>query len=111
MMSDNIARARARLNTPKGGAIAGIVFSVLLLAILWLLRRSVPADPLDSGAWIATESQPVAIALNLVPFAGVAFLWFIALLRDRLGQQEDPFFTTSAFGRALLVQASRVAAT
>src|SRR5882762_7060149 len=102
VMSENIARARAHLNTPKGAAIAGIVFSVLLLAILWLLRRSVPADPLDSGAWIATDSQAVAIALNLIPFAGVAFLWFIGVLRDRLGQQEDRFFATVFFGSALL---------
>jgi hypothetical protein len=26
------------------------------------------------------------LALNLVPFAGLAFLWFIGVLRDRLGQ-------------------------
>ena len=109
-MSDNIARARAHLNTPKGAAIAGIVFSVLLLTMLWLLRRSVPADPLDSGAWIATDSQTVAIALNLVPFAGVAFLWFIGVLRDRLGQQEDRFFATVFFGSALLFLAMLFAA-
>src|ERR1700710_2444324 len=109
-MSDNIARARAHLNTPKGAAIAGIIFSVLLLTMLWLLRRSVPADPLDSGAWIATDSQTVAFALNLVPFAGVAFLWFIGVLRDRLGQQEDRFFATVFFGSALLFLAMLFAA-
>ena len=42
------------------------------------------------------------MALNLVPFAGVAFLWFIGVLRDRLGQQEDRFFATVFFGSALL---------
>ena len=110
VMSENISRARAHLNTPKGAAIAGIVFSVLLLTMLWLLRRSVPADPLDSGAWIATDSQTVAIALNLVPFAGVAFLWFIGVLRDRLGQQEDRFFATVFFGSALLFLAMLFAA-
>src|SRR5882762_1277154 len=110
VMSENIARARAHLNTPKGAAIAGIVFSVLLLAILWLLRRSVPADPLDSGTWLATESRSVAFALNLVPFAGVAFLWFIGVLRDRLGQQEDRFFATVFFGSALLFLAMLFAA-
>ena len=29
----------------------------------------------------------VALALNLVPFAGIAFLWFIGVLRDRLGER------------------------
>src|SRR3954467_6124746 len=101
-MSEDTARTPARLNTPKAAAIAGIVFSVLLIAIFWLLRRSVPSDPLDSGAWIGTESGTVTLALNLVPFAGVAFLWFIGVLRDRLGQQEDRFFATVFLGSALL---------
>jgi len=101
-MSENITLTRARLKTPKAAAIAGIAFSALLITIFWLLRRSVPADPLDSGAWLATEAKTVALALNLVPFAGVAFLWFIGVLRDRLGQQEDRFFATVFLGSALL---------
>jgi hypothetical protein len=102
VMSENIALTRARLKTPKAAATAGMVFSALLITIFWLLRRSVPTDPLDSGMWLATESNTVALALNLVPFAGVAFLWFIGVLRDRLGQQEDRFFATVFFGSALL---------
>jgi hypothetical protein len=101
-MSGKAFHTRARLKTPKAAAIAGIAFSVLLIAILWLLRRSVPADPLDTGAWIATESDAVVVALNLVPFAGIAFLWFIGVLRDRLGEQEDRFFATVFFGSSLL---------
>jgi hypothetical protein len=109
-MSGNVFRTRARLKTPKAAAIAGIAFSVLLIAILWLLRRSVPDDPLDSGAWIATESGTVVVALNLIPFAGVAFLWFIGVLRDRLGEQEDRFFATVFFGSSLLFLAMLFAA-
>ena len=40
--------------------------------------------------------------MNLVPFAGIAFLWFIGVLRDRLGQLEDRFFATVFFGSGLL---------
>jgi len=109
-MSRKAFRTRARLKTPKAAAIAGIAFSVLLIAILWLLRRSVPADPLDTGAWIATDSDTVVVALNLVPFAGVAFLWFIGVLRDRLGEQEDRFFATVFFGSSLLFLAMLFAA-
>jgi len=47
----------------------------------------------------------VALALNLMPFAGIAFLWFIGVLRDRLGQQEDRFFATVFFGSGLLLLA------
>jgi hypothetical protein len=102
VMSENVALTGARLKTPKAAAIAGIAFSALLITIFWLLRRSVPADPLDAGTWLATETKTVGLALNLVPFAGVAFLWFIGVLRDRLGQQEDRFFATVFFGSGLL---------
>jgi MFS family permease len=109
-MSENGALSVARLKTPKAAAIAGIAFSALLFTIIWLLWRSVPSDPLDPGAWLATDSKTVALALNLVPFAGVAFLWFIGVLRDRLGQQEDRFFATVFFGSALLFLAMLFAA-
>src|SRR5690349_16115577 len=90
------------LRTPKAAALAGIIFSILLVAALGLFRLSVPADPLDTGAWLAKSSGIVALALNLMPFAGVAFLWFIGVLRDRLGPREDRFFATVFFGSALL---------
>ena len=92
----------ARLRAPRAAAIAGILFSILLIASLLLLRRSVPADPLEAGAWLHTRASTVALALNLVPFAGIAFLWFIGVLRDRLGEREDRFFATVFLGSGLL---------
>lgn len=93
---------RANLKTPKAAAIAGIVFSVLLIVVFWLLRTSIPADPQEPGSWLHSNSRSVVLALNLMPFAGIAFLWFIGVLRDRLGQQEDRFFATVFFGSGLL---------
>jgi hypothetical protein len=101
-MAKNGALTHAQLKTPKAAAIAGIIFSLLLFAIFWLLRRSIPADALEPGAWLATDRGTIAVALNLIPFAGVAFLWFIGVLRDRLGELEDRFFATVFFGSALL---------
>ncbi len=96
------AVAHAHLKTPRAAAIAGIIFSLLMFAIFWLLRRSIPADPLESGSWLAADTGLIKLALNLVPLAGVAFLWFIGVLRDRLGQHEDRFFATVFFGSGLL---------
>src|SRR6478609_4799585 len=93
---------RANLKTPKAAAIAGMLFSVLLVVDFWLLRTSIPADPQEPGSWLQGNSRSVALALNLMPFAGIAFLWFIGVLRDRLGQQEDQFFATVFFGSGLL---------
>jgi hypothetical protein len=109
-MPDNSVLTHAQLKTPKAAAIAGIAFSLLLLLILWLLRTSIPADPLEPGAWLATDTRAITVALNLVPFAGVAFIWFIGVLRDRLGQLEDRFFASVFFGSALLFLAMLFAA-
>ncbi len=92
----------SRLRAPRAAAIAGILFSVLLIASFVLLRLSVPADPAEAGSWLHTRARSVALALNLVPFAGVAFLWFIGVLRDRLGEREDRFFATVFLGSGLL---------
>ena len=54
------------------------------------------------GRGCKTSSNTVALALNLVPFAGIAFLWFIGVLRDRLGELEDRFFATVFLGSGLL---------
>jgi len=101
---------QANLKTPKAAAIAGMVFSLLLIVVFWLLRVSIPADPQEPGAWLQSNSGSVALALNLMPFAGIAFLWFIGVLRDRLGSMEDQFFATVFFGSGLLFLAMLFAA-
>ena len=97
-------RARSPLRTPRAAALAGIIFSVLLMATLVLLRLSVPARPEVPGAWLTDSGRrtAVAVALNIVPFAGIAFLWFIGVIRDRIGEREDRFFATVFLGSGLL---------
>ena len=101
-MDQDTPRTRSRLTTPRAAAIAGILFSLLLITSLVLVRISVPANPLDAGDWLAQHSGTVTLALNLVPFAGIAFLWFIGVVRDRLGSNEDRFFATVFLGSGLL---------
>lgn len=93
---------RGGMKTPRAAAIAGIVFSTLLIYSLWLLWTSVSADPVEVAAWLKASRNRVTLALNLVPFAGVAFLWFLGVLRDRLGAQEDRFFATVFLGSGLM---------
>jgi hypothetical protein len=97
-------RPGSPLRTSRGAAVAGIIFAVFLITALVLLRVSVPASPEVPGAWLTDSRRrtAVAIALNLIPFAGIAFLWFIGVLRDRIGEREDRLFATVFLGSGLL---------
>lgn len=89
---------------PRGIAVSGLVFSTLFLTSLVILRIAVPADPADPGDWLADPDsrQWVGRALNLFPFTGIAFLWFMGVLRNRIGDREDRFFATVFLGSGLL---------
>jgi hypothetical protein len=90
------------LKAPRAGAVAGVVFSILFLISLALLRISVPASPGGAGTWLLESAKSVRLALDLLPFAGIAFLWFVGVLRDRMGEMEDRFFATVFLGSAIL---------
>ena len=96
------------LAPPRGAAIAGVIFSVLMIVSLGLVRYAIPANSTAAGAWLAETDRrrAVGLALDLVPFAGIAFLWFIGVLRNRLGELEDQFFATVFLGSGLLFVAS-----
>src|SRR5687767_6412273 len=89
---------------PRGVVVSGIIFSALFLTSLAILRAAVPADPTDPGAWLANPAlrNRVGLALNLIPFSGIAFLWFMGVLRNRIGDLEDRFFATVFLGSGLL---------
>ena len=110
MDSDQASLTQAQLRTPRAAAVAGILFSVLLFVAFGLMRISVPGDPFEPGTWLESSLTHVTLAMNLVPFAGVAFLWFVGALRDRLGAREDQFFATVFLGSGLLLLAMLFAA-
>lgn len=89
---------------PPGAAVSGVVFSVLTAIGLGLVRYAIPTNLRTPGVWLEEPSHRAAVqwALELVPFACIAFLWFIGVLRDRLGKSEDQFFATVFFGSGLL---------
>jgi hypothetical protein len=91
------------LRAPRAAAFAGILFSLMLGVALILIRATIPEDPSDSGAWMTDDRKElVKFALGLIPFAGIAFLWFIGVVRDRIGALEDRLFATVFLGSGLL---------
>jgi hypothetical protein len=101
-MNQEMDLSRSRLTTPRAAAVAGILFSLFYISVIILVRTTVPEKPGDLGDWLTTGWRSVELALNLLPFAGIAFLWFIGVVRDRLGEHEDRFFATVFFGSGLL---------
>ena len=101
-MTQELNLTRSRLTTPRAAAFAGIIFSLLYITVLILVRSAVPEKPEELGDWLSTGWRTVDLALNLLPFAGIAFLWFIGVVRDRLGEHEDRFFATVFLGSGLL---------
>jgi hypothetical protein len=81
-----------------------VVFAIVLIVALGIIRLAVPTDPTQPGSWLTDHDSREAIrfALNLVPFAGIAFLWFMGVLRNRLGAQEDQLIATAFLGSGLL---------
>ena len=88
--------------TPRAAAIAGIVFAVLFSSCVVLIRLAAPPDITDLDAWTDTARRMVSVSLALISLAGVAFLWFIGVVRHRLGAYEDQFFATVVQGSGLL---------
>jgi hypothetical protein len=90
----------------QGAAFAGLAYAVLSFASLVLLTRQPEPGASDAeiAAWYAdsTNGASVILGLNLAVFAGIAFLWFVAVIRRRIGDREDRFFATVFFGSGIL---------
>ncbi|WP_082949952.1 hypothetical protein [Mycobacterium sp. ACS4331] len=91
-----------RLSTPRAAGLAGVLFAVLFGAALVLIRTAVPEGAEADSPWLDGATTHLKWASVLMPFAGIAFLWFIGVVRDGLGGYEDRFFATVLFGSGLL---------
>jgi len=109
--------APSGLSTPRAAAVAGLIFAALFVASVLILRSFV--EPSSSGMLAAigdlVGDQVSIVPAYLIPFAGIAFLWFIAVVRDRIGVFEDRFFSTVFLGSgfvfvAMLFSAASVVA-
>ncbi len=100
-----------RLSTPRAAAVAGVLFALLFGTVLVMIRTALPADAKLGEQWVAGSDDRLRVAIVLMPFAGIAFLWFIGVIRDGLGSLEDKFFSTVFIGSGLLFLAMIYAST
>ena len=91
-----------RLKPPEAAAAAGILFAVLFASSLVLMRSAIPEDPFAQTIWVPQGRTRITVALVLAPVACIAFLWFIGVVRDHLGDLEDRFFSTVFLSSGLL---------
>ncbi len=99
-------RWRSRLASAESAAVAG-----LLCALGWavglrglLESPGISADSLEISTFYAIPDagRNTLILLQLMVFATIAFLWFIGVIRNRLGDSEPKLFGTAFLGGAVL---------
>ena len=94
---------RREIRSPRTAAIAGIFYSILIFTVMILTRRAANVQPDQvTREYLETWSGTFSLVLLLVPFAGIAFLWFTGVIRDRLRDREDRFFATIFFGSGII---------
>ena len=88
--------------TRRAAAVAGIAFGVLLLTAMTMLRLALADDGLETLRDDENRRGMIKLSLQIIPFAGIAFLWFIGVVRELIGQVEDRLFSTVFLGSGLL---------
>ena len=101
MAEEDQVLTRPELRSPRSAAAAGILFAVMQIASM-ILISSITMPTEFSRDWLETWSKSGSLVLWLVPFSGIAFLWFTGVIRDWLGDREDRFFATIFFGSGIL---------
>src|SRR5512136_2606458 len=109
MTTPAMHKATQAVTAPRAGAVAGILFAALFGLSVVLIRLSVPTNSADMAAWNESTLRRATLALRLIPFAGIFFLWFVGVIRDRLGAAEDRLFATVTLGSGLVFLALTLA--
>lgn len=106
-------RVGQRARTVESAAIAGIAYAVLSLIARAIVASIPKLDDPEVVGWFndAGNQDLLLLALNLTSIATVAFLWFLAVIRRRIGGREDQFFSTVFIGSGIVLIVSRLLAT
>ncbi|WP_327737660.1 hypothetical protein OG749_32015 [Streptomyces nojiriensis] len=95
-----------RFDTPRAAGMAGIAFALLLGAAIVLMRIAVPSGNAADLPVDQDKRWAVQVALEIVPFAGIFFLWFMGALRAHTGAAEDRFVATVFLGSGFVFVAT-----
>lgn len=92
------------LRTPRAAGVAGIISALLLAAAILLFHSALPTGATNAASWLADSSHRDSLqaALDMLPLAGIFFLWFMAATRDYIGPAEGRFFATLFLGGGFL---------
>ncbi len=100
-------RARRRWASIEAAAIAGIVCAIgWSLSLRGLLRApGVDASDTEIAEYYSDPSvgTSAVIWLQVLVIATIAFLWFVGVIRGRLGDREPRLFGTVFFGASILL--------
>ena len=102
MSTNSTVLTAAFWRTRRAAAVAGIIFGVLLLTAMALARVAMSDTGYETLLADGDRRELIRLSLQLVPFAGIAFLWFIGVIREQLGAVEDRLFSTVFMGSGLL---------
>ena len=87
--------------------MAGLAFAVLSVVGLSLLTASpdpsAPDAELVSWYGDSANRRSMTIGLSLSIMSAISFLWFVAVIRRRVGEREDRFFATVFLGSGILL--------
>ena len=87
---------------PRAAAVAGVVFALLFGAALLTVRMSIPGSIAERGGWLTDPAGTLRLATHLLAWGGIAFLWFIGVVRTHIGAREDRFLASVYFGSGVL---------
>lgn len=100
-VSVTVDGVRRALSSVESAALSGAGAAALLSLSVYLLGRQPGVrSSAEDLTWYADSGNrfTVFVGLNLAALGVVAFLWFMAVIRRRLGEREDQFFTTVFLG-------------
>lgn len=100
-----------RLSTPRAAGLAGVVFAILFAVTQVLIHTAMPQAVGEHARWTPADNTGITTVTVLMPFVGISFLWFLAVVRDGFGRMEDRFYATVFLGSGLLFVAMIFVAT